>query len=179
MGMTVSLDLYNTIKYLLLNYNKTLIIDADALNTLALYGLDILLNKKCNVIITPHIKEFSRLSKKSVSDILKNTLDYAYEFSNKYDCCIILKSASSVICYKDDISINITGNSGLAKSGSGDMLSGILTGISAYLDISLYDKARLGSYILGRACELCDIPEESITTTDIVKKIPDVIKELK
>ena len=81
MGMDISYDLYHTIEYLLLNYDKTLIIDADALNTLAKYGIDILRNKKCRVILTPHLKEMERLSKISVSDIMKNPLEIAKNFS--------------------------------------------------------------------------------------------------
>ena len=181
MGMDISYDLYHTIEYLLLNYDKTLIIDADALNTLAKYGIDILRNKKCRVILTPHLKEMERLSKISVSDIMKNPLEIAKNFSKMYDVTLILKSASSIITNGVDISISAFGNSSLAKGGSGDMLSGILTGISAYLDLEPYKIASLGSYILGRAAEyaVLDIEEECMSPLDIMQNINKVFKEIK
>lgn len=179
MGMGVSFDLYKSIEYLLKNYTKTLIIDADALNSIAKYGVDILKTKKCNLIITPHIKEFSRLSGYETLDILKNMTTYAKEFANKYDLCIILKSSSSVISYKDNISINISGTTALAKGGSGDMLSGILTGVCAYLDEDIYKLASLSSFILGKCAELSNIPEEATTPKDITENIEKVIKLLK
>lgn len=181
MGMDISYDLYQVIQYLLQNYDKTLIIDADGLNTIAKYGVDILKNKKCRVILTPHLKEMERLSKISVSDIMKNPLRAAKEFAHEYDVTLILKSASSIITNGHNISISAFGNSSLAKGGSGDMLSGILTGISAYLDLEPYKIASLGCYILGRAAEyaVVDIEEECMSPLDIIQNINKVFKEIK
>ena len=74
MGMDISLDLYDVILYFLVNYDRTLILDADALNTLAKYGLAPLKNKKCKVIMTPHIKEMERLSLRGTNEIIFNPL---------------------------------------------------------------------------------------------------------
>lgn len=181
MGMDISKDLYDTIKYLLLNYEGTIIIDADAINTIAKYGVDILKNKKCKCIITPHLKEMERLTNISVKDIKNNIFDVALNFSKEYDVTLILKSSSSIITDGKSISISKFGNSSLAKGGSGDTLSGILSGISAYLKIDPYRIACFGSYILGRSAELVvnKIEEECVTPLDISNEINNVFKEIK
>lgn len=178
MGMGVSEDLYKSIKYLLNNYDKTLIIDADGLNTIAAYGADILNHHKCDVIITPHPKEMERISGIDIKEILECPLDVASLISKKYNITVILKGASSVIASNEDLSINTFGNSRLAKGGSGDALSGILAGISAYMNISAYDKARMASFMLGRAAELTNNAFEATTITDIISHISDVWNEL-
>lgn len=181
MGMDVSYDLYRSVCYLLNNYEGILIIDADAINSLAMYGVDELKNKKCDVIITPHIKEFSRLTGIDKNLILANPIDYALEFSKKYNVCLILKSASSIITDGNNLSISAFGNSALAKGGSGDMLSGILAGVCAYLNIDIYDKARLSTFILGRACEFAtlNMAEECVTYKDICDNLNKVILSIK
>ena len=182
MGMGISDELYKAISYLLNNYDKILIIDADGLNTIAKYGVEVLNNHKANVIITPHPKEFSRLSNKSVDEILNNPINITKEFAKKYNVVVILKGSSSVITDGDDVKINITGTTGLAKGGSGDALSGILAGISAYSNsCNLMNIASHGAYILGRAAEIAsnDICDEAIRISDIVKYINNLIKEIK
>ena len=181
MGMTVSEDLYQTIKYLLLNYDKKLIIDADGLNTLSKYGIDILLNKKCDVILTPHLKEFERLTGINVDDIKSNQLNISLDFAKKYNVTLILKSSSIIITDGKNIGISNYGNSGLAKAGSGDSLTGILTGLFAYLSNSTYNISALGAYIFGMSAETLAIknPEETITITEIIKMVPKIITKIK
>ncbi|MGM9971689.1 MAG: NAD(P)H-hydrate dehydratase [Anaeroplasmataceae bacterium] len=181
MGMGVSKDLYKSIDYLLKNYNKTLIIDADGLNTIAKYGINILNDKKCDLILTPHLKEFSRLSNINISDSDIDIIKCAIDFSTKYNLTLILKSNTTIITSNNEVLINISGNTGLAKGGSGDALSGILTGISAYINEKTITKAALATYILGRSAESCsiDLEEEVMTISDITKYINKTIKEIK
>ncbi len=182
MGMKVSSDLYNSIKYLLMNYDKTLIIDADGLNSLSKYGVDILANKKCKVILTPHLKEFERLSGYSVNEIKNDSINIAIEFARKYDITLVLKSQTTIITDGNRLSINISGNSGLAKAGSGDSLVGILSGICGYFkENDIFINACLASYMLGRIAEKAKekLTEEAMTISEAVSFIPDVIKELK
>ncbi len=181
MGMMISEDLYLTIKYLLNNYTKKLLIDADGLNTLAKYGIDILKNKKCDVILSPHLKEFERLSNVPVSKIKEDIFNIAMNFAKEYNVILVLKSASTIITDGKNISINTTGNTALAKAGSGDGLSGILTGLLAYLDTDLYTTGMLGTYMLGKSAEYAskNMPEETLTITEIVKNVPKIVKSIK
>jgi NAD(P)H-hydrate epimerase len=181
MGMDISIDLYEVILYFLVNYYKTLVFDADALSTIAKYVMSPLKNKKCKVIMTPHIKEKERLSLRGTNEILNKPIDIAKEFANMYDVTIILKSASSIISDGKSISISNFGNPSLAKGGSGDTLSGILSGVLAYLDITPFESANLSCYILGRASEFAsmEIEEECMSPLDISKYINKVFKEIK
>ena len=182
MGMTVSEELYKAIKYLLNNFTGRLLIDADGLNTISKYGIDILNNKKCDVILTPHLKEFERLSNISVSDIKKDILNISKEFAKKYNLVLVLKSASTVITDGNNISIQAEGSTALAKAGSGDALSGIICGLLAYLkNESIYKISCLGSFLLGYSAKLLsnDIPEENITISDIINTLPTIYKRIK
>ena len=130
-GCGVSEDLYKTIQKILRIYSGTLIIDADGLNSLAKFGVEILKDKKCNVIITPHIKEFSRLSNFSVGEILSDPITHARNFANKYNVTVLLKSAVSVLTDGTRVILLHRGNSALAKGGSGDILFGFACGTAA------------------------------------------------
>lgn len=181
MGLGISIEVYKTIEYLLKNFNGKLLIDADGLNTLSKYGIDILKNKKCDVILTPHIKEFEQLTNIKKEEIIKNPIDYALDFAKKYNITLMLKSASTIITNGYDIAINHSGNSSLAKAGSGDALSGITAGLLAYIDKDSYTIAKMSSFILGTSAEYASIKtvEECITIEDIIKYVPKVIKSIK
>ena len=181
MGMGVSSDLYKTIGYLLNNYDKKLVIDADGLNTISKYGVDILKSHKCEVIITPHPKEFSRLINKTVEEVLKDSFNLVKKFAIDYNLCVILKGASSIISNNGDICISTFGNQSLAKGGSGDALSGILSGVCATSKKSIFEISKFSCYVLGKSSELAILDERDITLTisKISSYIPKVIKNLK
>ncbi len=178
MGMMISEDLYKTLDYLIHNFEKILIIDADGINTIAKYGDFIFKDAKAKIIITPHPKEFSRLTKISVKEILRNPLDIANAYAINYNLIVLLKGTSTVIASKDETLISIFGNSSLAKGGSGDALSGILCGIMASEGIYDTKHAALGSYILGKSAQLAveDESERTLTISKIINYIPKVIK---
>ena len=86
MGLGVSKEVYKIIAYLLENFTGRLLIDADGLNSLSRFAVDILKKHTCEVILTPHILEFARLNKsKDKKEILDNELEVAKEFSKKYN----------------------------------------------------------------------------------------------
>ena len=179
MGVGVSLEVYLTIKFLLENYSGRLLIDADGLNCLATYGLDVLLNKKCQVVLTPHIGEFSRLSGFSKQEILMNSLQLSKDFAKKYKVVLLLKSSVSVITDGDRIFLNTTGNSGMAKAGSGDVLSGLSLGLLTR-DEDLLLCTAVGSYLFGKCGEKAvkHANEYTVTASDFISVLPEVINEL-
>ena len=181
MGMDISIDLYKSIEYLLKNYEKRLVIDADGINSLAKYGIDILKNKKCEVVLTPHLKEMERLTNISVEDIKKDSINVSRNFAKEYGINLILKSSSSIITDGNNIRVSSFGNTGLAKGGSGDILSGILSGLLAYLDLDTFTICNMAAYILGRSAEFAkmNLEEECILPRDIIMNINKVIKEIK
>ncbi|MBO5328687.1 MAG: NAD(P)H-hydrate dehydratase [Clostridia bacterium] len=163
---------YNKTVKLLKNYSGNLIIDADALNSLARYGVEVLKQKKCNVLITPHVKEFSRLTKISVQEIIKNPVKYASDFAIEYGVTVLLKSCTSVIANGTQTAINIKGSTALSKGGSGDILSGLICGVAAQ-GVNLFNSAVISSYLVGETAEICQEKYSAYATTsaDIIKKL--------
>ncbi len=179
MGMTTSMGVYNTIKYLLSNYNGRLIIDADGLNSISKYGLEILKEKKCKVILTPHIGEFARLLTLEKDTIMKNIISYAVNFAKEYDVVLAVKSAVSIITDGNEVYLNTTGCSGMAKAGSGDALSGLMTGLLSRHD-DILEGVTTSMYVFGKAGELAQKKqcEFTITATDIINEFSNVIVNL-
>ena len=173
MGMGCSQETALGAAYLLGHYEGKLILDADGLNSLALYKKEefsaLFRDKKCDVLLTPHIKEFSRLSGQSVTEIVQDGLIAPCAFAAEYKVNVLLKSASSIITDGRRIALNTSGNSGLAKGGSGDVLSGVLAGLCAQ-GLSTFDGARLGAYLVGTAAEIAaqGVGEYSLTATDVI-----------
>ncbi len=179
MGAGVGKPLYEKLKFLLANFEGTLVVDADALTSISLFGTDILKKKKCDVIVTPHLKEFSRLTGISTGEILRDPIRYAKEFSGEYGVVTALKNNRSVITDGKEVYINPTGCAALAKGGSGDILCGLITGIAAR-KIAPLESAALGCYLLGRAGEIVarERGEYGSTATDIIEAIAAAINEI-
>lgn len=178
-GCGVSEALYKTIQNVLKTYNGTLIIDADGLNCLAKYGNEILTDKKCNVILTPHVKEFSRLSKLSVGEILSDPIANARNFANGYNVTVLLKNAVSVLTDGTRVALLHRGNSALAKGGSGDMLLGFACGTAAR-GVDGFNALAVASYTLGLAAEICaqDRTEYCVTSKDLIKNLHSAVRKL-
>ena len=130
------------------------IIDADGL-----YPLNKLLsgikNRQAPILLTPHPKEFSRLSGLSVTQILANPLDSLEDFVKATKVHAILKLERTLVATGTKVFINTTGNPALAKGGSGDVLTGLIAGIYGWSG-SVETALRLGVYMHGAtADELC------------------------
>lgn len=152
-----------------------IIIDADAINALASSkALPIPLNS----IITPHPLELSRLMGVDVKEIQENRVKWAWEASKEFDCIVLLKGHETVIAIPSGkIFINHTGNSALAKAGSGDVLTGMIAGFSAQ-GITLESAACCAVYLHGLAGELASkqLSEYSVLASDLIKYIPLAIR---
>ena len=179
MGCGATQSLYDGICWLLRDYAGTLIIDADGLNALAQFGAGVLKDKKCNVIITPHAKEFARLTGKDVAEDLAAPVSCAQRFAREYGVTVALKGAGTVITDGGRTAINVRGCSALAKAGSGDMLSGFMCG-SIARGLAPFEGAVCASYILGAASELSAgrLTEYCVTSADILSDIPAAIKNI-
>lgn len=173
MGMTVSKDVYKGVIYLLEHYEGKLILDADALNSIAAYGHigDFLRKKKCDVLITPHLKEFSRLTGLEMTEILQDPIAYTKKISQVYGLSVLLKGAATVISDGRFSVVNATGCSAQAKGGSGDVLSGLIGGLCAQ-GLAAFDGARAGNFLAGFAAELAaqKWTEYAATPTDFIEQ---------
>ncbi len=154
-----------------------IIIDADAINIISAEKNPPI---PVNSVMTPHVKELSRLIKKEVSEIEKDKVYWAKYASEQYDCIIVLKGKDTVISIPNGpVIITSTGNSSLSHAGTGDILSGMIAGFAAQ-KVKLEDACTLATYIHGRAGELASrkLTEYSTLASDVIEFIPDAIKEL-
>lgn len=169
MGSGVSERLYVHIAELLTNYTGTLILDADALNTISAYGTELLSKHACRVVLTPHPKEFSRLVERPVKEVLAAPVGMAKSFAEHYRLTVLLKNNRSVITDGTRVAVNPTGSPALAKGGSGDVLSGLLVGTCAR-GVAPFEAACVASYLLGRAGEIAarEMGEYAPDPTDVI-----------
>jgi hydroxyethylthiazole kinase-like uncharacterized protein yjeF len=169
----------NILKYIINEYDKNLIIDADGLNILS-KNIDIMLNPKAKIIITPHPGEFSRLINVSSKEIQSDRIKYVKEFCNKYPkITLVLKGVKSIIANNEKIYINNTGNPILSRGGSGDILSGIIGAFSSQ-NINNFDSCVLSNYIHGLASDIAlkDNSEHSIITEELIEYISKAFVEI-
>ena len=179
MGISATKGVYETIEYLLKNYKGTLLIDADGLNAISKFGKEILRQKTCKIVLTPHVGEFSKLLGIDKKQILDNIISYAVNFAKEYGVILVVKSAVSVITDGNDVYLNTTGCSGMAKAGSGDVLSGFTAGLLARSENTL-DAVLTSTYVFGLAGEFAQkkYNEFTLTASEIINEIPEVINSL-
>ena len=161
---------------IIINSKEKTVVDADGINFLSEH-INVLENKECDLILTPHEAELARLLSVNTSDISANRVLFAVETAKKYKCVVVLKGATTLIADKDGtLYINSSGNSGLAKGGSGDTLSGMIGGFAAQ-GVSAIDSARLGVYLHGASADKLssDYSEYGILPSDLPEAAATVI----
>ena len=180
MGLGSDEHLEEVLAFLIRNYTGNLIIDADGLNTLSRMDLEVLKEKRCNILLTPHLKEFSRLCKRDIEAIKKDSLNLVKEFASTYKITIILKGHTTIITAGNTTYLIKTGCAGMATAGSGDVLSGILAGLLAYLNFSLLTIS-LGVLINGIAGILAeeDNTDISMIASDTINNIGNAVKVIR
>ena len=180
MGWGQSKENEKILEYILGNYNIPVVIDADGLNTISKMNMDILKSTKCKVILTPHLKEFERLSKIKIEDIKKDEITIAKDFAKKYDVILLLKGPTTVVTDGEKVYLVKRGCPGMATAGSGDVLSGILVGLLGYNEPDILTVAT-GAYLNGIAGEIAQekYTDISMIASDTVKCLPEAIKKIR
>lgn len=175
MGMQTNEYTKQIVEYLIQNFSGKLILDADAINVLE-NNTNILLNKKGEIFLTPHLKEFSRLTNTTIKDIQQDKYQLANEFVNKYDVTLILKDYETLIINIKDYYLNKIGCVGLAKAGSGDVLSGVITGALANSKDD-FVTCCIATHIFGLAGEITmkEMSQETMISTDVINHLKDAI----
>lgn len=159
------------------NTDKKVVLDADVLNIIAALNVSVLPK---NTVITPHPMELSRLIGVSVEDIQQDRIRYALMAVDKFDCTIVLKGHNTVVATPEkEVFINTSGNSALAKAGSGDVLTGIVSGLLAQ-GLGIRETAILGVYMHGLCGEIASetLTQYSVLSTDLIDCIPLAIKKI-
>lgn len=159
-------------EFVIKNSDCPVILDADGLNSISA-NINILKENKKGVIVTPHPAEFGRMTGLSVEEIQKNRLSLAKKFASEYNVVTVLKGVNTVIASPTgEAFINSTGNPGLAKGGSGDVLSGIIASLIAQ-GTDIFYGATLGVYLHGLAADSLakEKPLYNILPRDIINAL--------
>lgn len=178
-GLSTHTDTVEFVKWILSSVNKPMVLDADGLNALS-SSPELIKNYPADLIITPHPGELARLIKLSIAAIQNDRLNVIQNFAREWGKVIVLKGGPTVIAAPNgDLFINSTGNPGLATGGSGDVLTGMITGLLAQ-KLSAIDAALVGVYLHGLAGDLAaaGLSEMGMIAGDICNYLPTAIKEL-
>ena len=155
-----------------------IVVDADGLNMLANHRAWLQQLPK-NIIMTPHPKEFDRLNGGTCADSYER-LSKARDMAEHLQAYIILKGHYSALCLPNgNVVFNSTGNAGMATAGSGDVLTGIITGLLAR-GYKHAEACMAGMYLHGLAGDLAakQVGMESLTASDLIHFLPQAFKRL-
>ncbi|MFW5786744.1 MAG: NAD(P)H-hydrate dehydratase [Halanaerobiales bacterium] len=177
-GLGKGIIISKVISSLISDYEKKIVLDADGIN--AISNLSILKNTDAELILTPHPGEMARLLDVDVSYIQKNRIKISRDFAVENEVNLILKGAATTIALPDgNVYINITGNSGLATAGSGDVLTGITASLLGQ-GLESSHAAVLAPYIHGLCGDFGadDMSTYSLSASDLLNFLPDVLNSL-
>ncbi|MEA5002777.1 MAG: NAD(P)H-hydrate dehydratase [Christensenella sp.] len=161
------------------NHDMIKVVDADALFALS-EDSGILDDKSGDVILTPHPKEFAALSGMSVAQVKENPLKCAVRFAMEHDVIVVLKGTTTVVADPfGNASLVCAGSPGMAKGGSGDVLTGVIASFAAQ-GKDAYEAALMGVYVAGMAGEYAaeELGEYSMTPMDTVNHIGTAIEAM-
>ena len=156
------------------------LIDADGLNLLAENKNYLNQMAERRFVITPHMKEMSRLTGISVEELKADRIQILKDFSSRYRITCVLKDSRTLIASEEKgIRMNRTGNSAMAKAGSGDVLAGVISGWMVQ-GKEAEDAAELGTYIHGLSGDLAKFEKGvySVMARDLIEYISKALMKL-
>lgn len=177
-----SLALMEEVLNVLLTKRKPVVIDADGLNLLATSEPLVALFNRCNLesVLTPHPLEAARLLGIKTVEVNQSRVESAKALSHLYNSHIILKGNNSLVSSQSTVSVNLTGNSGMATAGMGDVLAGIVGALLANkenLQINMNERVKLAVYLHGLAGDFAAKSGEiGIIATDVIEQLPKAIQ---
>ena len=176
-GLSLNSETQKLIREIAGNVEKPLLIDGDGITAICEVP-DLLKKRKGKTVLTPHLGEMSRLTGLEKKTIDENRIEVLQETSARLNAAIVLKGAHSLIGFPDkSVFINLSGNSGMATAGSGDVLAGVIPAMFG-LGLNLRDAVVKGVFIHGLAGDLAaaDLGEDGITAGDILNYVPLAVK---
>jgi NAD(P)H-hydrate epimerase len=176
-GLSLAQETQELVRELAPKIDKPLVIDGDGISAVA-DDLAKIKKREAPTILTPHLGEMSRITRMEISEIRRNRIDILQTTTRKLNAIIILKGAHSLVGYPDGkVFINVSGNSGMATAGSGDVLTGTVAAMYG-LGLPLEEAVRTGVFIHGFAGDIAseDKGEDGMTAQDILDCLPEAMK---
>ena len=163
---------------LLTDLDLPIVLDADGINSICGH-IDILDKRSAPTVLTPHAGEFQRLTDCSLP--LSDPIAAAREFSNTHSCILVLKGHNTITAAPDGIVwYNTSGNPGMAKGGSGDVLAGMIAAFwgQSHLPYSLAQRAAMAVWYHGLAGNVCaqHFGEYALTPSDLIDALSTVLR---
>jgi NAD(P)H-hydrate epimerase len=181
-GLGLQSETQDFIRKIALQTELPLVLDADGLNAFA-GNADSLRDRKTRFLaITPHPGEMARLMMCSTKDVQEDRVKTAQEGARRWNAYVILKGSHTIIASPDGhIFVNTSGNPGLAKGGSGDVLTGVLAALTAQFKTDDWTRVlALGVYLHGKAAELAtrSSDESGVLATEVAAAVPQARHQL-
>lgn len=181
-GLSTSGGAMTAVRHLVTHYDIRKVLDADALNLIA-QDMALLNEKIGDIVLTPHVKEFSRLCGVSTKQILSDPLTFAQSFAKEKGVVLLLKGATTIVTDGQRVVFVTAGSPGMARGGSGDILTGVIGGLMCggrEGGKTAFEAAVTGAYICGKAGENAAAlkGELSMTALDTLAAISSVTKEM-
>jgi NAD(P)H-hydrate epimerase len=176
-GLSLDPEAQQLTRELTREIGKPVLIDGDAITAMP-QALSINPERETETILTAHVAEMSKLTGKSVQETEENKVDLLQRTARELNATIILKGARSLIGYADQrVSINVSGNPGMATAGSGSVLTGTIAAMFG-LGLPLQDAVSQGVFIHGLAGDLAaeDKGEDGLTARDMLHTLPFAVR---
>jgi NAD(P)H-hydrate epimerase len=159
-----------------------MVLDADGLNAFAGRGAELRERESEFLVITPHPGEMARLSGKKTAEVQADRLGLATKCANEWNAYIVLKGFHTIVASPDGrVLVNTTGNPGMAKGGSGDVLAGIVAGMVAqYSSTYPMEAVALAVYLHGLAADdaVTGREEATLLAGEISEQMPTTFRQL-
>lgn len=177
-GLGQSEDLREVVAQIVRGAEVPCVVDADALN-LMVGRLDVFDSARATRILTPHPGEFARLTGLTTGEVQASRESLAVQFAQRHRVVLVLKGSGTVITDGQRITINQTGNPGMATGGTGDVLTGLITSLIAQ-GANPFDAACLGCHLHGLAGDLAaeQLSPPGLIASDLPRFLPQAWKRL-
>lgn len=175
-GLSLQEETASLARELAAKINRPLIIDGDGISAVC-KDLSCVRKRRAPTILTPHLGEMARITGRPVPDIESDRIGILRSACADLSAIIVLKGAHTLIgCPDGRVFVNLTGNSGMATAGSGDVLTGTIAAMSG-LGLPLEEAVRMGVYIHGAAGDLAadEKGEDGMTAQDILDYLPQTM----
>ena len=178
-GLGLHTETGKLLKKLFFSLKKPCVLDADGL-TLMKQEIGLLSDYKDELLLTPHPGELARIMNISIKDILTDIITAARQAAVLFKSVVVLKGGpTTTACPNGDVYINSTGNPGMATAGSGDVLTGVISGLMAQ-GLSAKDAAIAGVFVHGLAGDIAsgDKGQMGLSASDILSNVPYALKQI-